>query len=139
MPTFKLPFTVFIVALVAASFAVAQPETEGRADSLVQLFKEREDTLKKLVDFARIKYDQGVGSLQSLNAAEKQLLDARLESATNPRERIEILESQLRLAINREEVIAKKVKVAAAAPTDLMEAKVDRLNAQIALQRERQK
>lgn len=139
MPTFKLPFAVVVVALVVASFALAQQETEGRADPLVQLFKEREDTLQKLVDIAKAQYDQGSCSLQSLNAAERKLLDARLESATNPRERIEILESQLRLATNREEAIAIRVKVADAAPNELMEAKVERLNVQIALQRERQK
>ena len=67
------------------------------------------------------------------------LLEAKLESVRVQQERIAILKSLLQLAERREQITANDVKTAIADPPKLIEAKVDRLNAQIALQREERK
>lgn len=129
------------VALIATSFSFAQQQrksdgVDGR--SLSALIEEREQTLQKLVEITRVRYERGNASLDSLVAAERLLLDARLDSATTVRERIAIMESQLQLATHRENMVAKRVENAELSPSDLMTAKASRLTAQIALLRERQ-
>lgn len=126
-----------LFAVVATSFAFAQQPGDG--ESLSALMQEREQTLQKLVDIARTKYKHGEASLDFLVAAERELLDAQLDSATTARERIVILESQLRVATQHEDRMAKLVENADASPSDLMTAKANRLTAQIALLQERQK
>ncbi len=118
------------------SLAVAE-ELKARDDTLAQLFEQREEMLTRVVEIARAQYLQGTGSLESLQAAEEALLEAKLDSATDREERLTILKAQLRLARAREERVAQNVDVAAASPKDLIQATIARLNVQIALERER--
>lgn len=135
MPGTKLILAVFF--LLASSFAFAQRDAEKTQESLPELFKQREDILQQLVEIRRADYQRGVGTLLSLNAAETRLLDARLETARNRQDRIEILESQLSLSRQREELITKKVAAGLSDTPELMESRVARLNVQISLHKER--
>ena len=136
--TASIALTTFVV--VAASLVAAQTDTSSQPDlQLHELYNQRDDALQELVRVEKAKFDQGIGSLLALNSAEKTLLEAKLESVRAPQERIDILKSLLHLAEKREQMTANDVKTANAAPQKLIEAKVDRLNAQIALQRDQQK
>lgn len=123
--------------LVGASFGGAQPEADKPEDAIRDLMNEREQVLQKLVDVAKAQYEQGNASLDSVISAERELLDAKLDSATTRGERIAIRESQLKLAQLRERKVAKLVEFADGSPRDLMTAKANRLTAQIQLLREK--
>lgn len=130
----------FVVVSTSFSFVAAQTDTSSPSESqLRELYKQRNDALQELVRIEKSKFDQGFGSLSALNSAEKTLLQAKLESVRTSQERIDILKSLLQLAKWREGMTTKDVESANEDPQKLIEAKVDRLNAQIALERELQK
>lgn len=127
------------IAISVGSTAIAQEEPGGDERSLPQLMEEREAILGKLVDIARTRYRQGEATLDLVIDAEQNLLAARFDAATTARQRIEIRESQLELATQRENEVAKLVDTGNVGPVDLLQAKAYRLTAAIALERERQR
>ncbi|QDU89821.1 hypothetical protein Pla175_32170 [Pirellulimonas nuda] len=127
------------VVVAAASFVLAQQQPGAGGPSLAALLNQRQQTLQELVDLARSNHEQGEGSLETLIAAESELLEARLDAATTPQERIAIRRSQLRLAVRLEEGVSALAENGDGAPTDVMKARVGRLNAQVELLREEQK
>lgn len=136
--TTSIALTAFV--LVAVSLVAAQTDTSSPPDlQLDELYSQRDDALQELVRIEKAKYEQGIGSHLAVNSAERMLLEAKLESVRVQQERIAILKSLLQLAERREQITANDVKTAIADPPKLIEAKVDRLNAQIALQREERK
>ena len=141
-PMHKLTTSIALTAfvLVAVSLVAAQTDTSSPPDlQLDELYSQRDDALQELVRIEKAKYEQGIGSHLAVNSAERMLLEAKLESVRVQQERIAILKSLLQLAERREQMTANDVKTAIADPPKLIEAKVDRLNAQIALQREERK
>ena len=124
----KLSTVLLGVALIATSFSFAQQQSQGDDDgtSLPALMEQREKTLQILVDLARSSFEEGNTSLESLAAAEKVLLDARLDAARTIRERIEIRESQLSIAKQREDFVAKLAENAMASREELILATAER-------------
>jgi len=127
-----------LAIVVIGSFAFAQHQRKPESDSIATLMKEREQTLLQLVEIAKQSFEQGDGSIDSVIEAERDLLDARLESATTRQERIEIREAQLDLATQQEAKINKLTALGVVSPKDSKTAKVNRLNAEIELLREKQ-
>lgn len=131
---------VVLLALIfveATLFSGEQQRAEKDEQAISDLIAEREQVLEKLVEVAKIKYQQGIASLDAVIAAERQLFDAKLDSATTPGERIAIRESQLKLAQQQEQLVANRIEAGLVSTNDLMMAKANRLTAQIQLLREK--
>lgn len=137
MTSRNMTVVLLSLILVGVSFGVAQEEADREKPAIRDLMKEREQVLQKLVDIAKAQHQMGSASWGSVVAAERALLDAKLDSATTPAERITILELQLKLAQTQEQKIARLVEVADVSPSDLMTAKASRLTAHIQLLREK--
>lgn len=125
------------LVLVAVSVGAVQNAPEKNDPGIRDLMMQREQILQKLVEMAKSQYEQGIMSFDDVIAAERELLDAQLDAAATPAERIAIRESQLKLAERQEKMVARLVSQAAESPKDLMTAKANRLTAHIELLREK--
>lgn len=125
--------------VVMTSLAFAQQARETSNDSIQTPIKEREQTLQKLVSITRTGFDQGAASPDSLVVAEREVLDARLDSAKTHEARIALRESHLRPVTQHEKQVAKLAENDFVSPKDLIAARVRRLRTQIELLREKQK
>lgn len=105
-------------------------------DRLRKLLIERRDTLRKLVDTQQAMYKSANGSLESVIIASNRLLDAELELASQA-ERIAILEEKVRNARTLEDFVDGKYRSGAGPLTEVLEARSDRIDAEIQLERER--
>ncbi|QDT94817.1 hypothetical protein [Gimesia aquarii] len=128
---------LIVAVLITTSLDATQQKPENKGTSIQQLMKEREQILQKLVDIVKEKYNQGNSSLNLVFAAERELLDAQLASATNLRQRIVIRELQLRLAKDHEQHVVQRIKQGFDSREDLMRAIANRLIAEIELLREK--
>ncbi|TWT42525.1 hypothetical protein [Botrimarina hoheduenensis] len=77
-------------------------------------------------------------SLDQLIAAERRLLEAKLESTVSRDDRIEILKSQLDLSQKLESHLAELADIGDVPDKELLTAKVSRMNAHLELLREKQ-
>lgn len=129
---------IFGFAFVATAAVVVGQEREPEgAIQLPQLLQQREFILTRIVDVTRKSFEQGETTLEALQSAESKLLDAQLDAATTREQRIRLRQKQVANAREREKAIAQMVENALLSPTDLMSARVNRLNAEIALLREK--
>ncbi|MFZ5830940.1 MAG: hypothetical protein ACOY3P_12675 [Planctomycetota bacterium] len=81
-------------------------------------------------------YKSANGSLESVIIASNRLLDAELELASQA-ERIAILEEKVRNARTLEDFVDGKYRSGAGPLTEVLEARSDRIDAEIQLERER--
>ena len=137
MPSRSTIIALLLFSLFGVSFADAQQIANEEETEIRKLMNERQQVLQQLVDAIRFQYREGETSLDAVIAAEQELLDAKLESAATPGERIAIREAQFKLAKQQEQHVARRVESAEISPKDLMTAKANRLTAHIRLLRER--
>jgi hypothetical protein len=95
---------LFLAALLLARSGWSEPQGEKKAEAkakLDQLRKERIETLEKVVEHAKIQYELGAGAnrdLATFNAAQEELVEAKLDATDKPEERITLLKEQLKIA-----------------------------------------
>ncbi len=118
------------------SYATGQQDSSQNRSGVNVLLTERETVLKEIVDYTKTKYMQGVASLEEVTKAELELLSSQLETAKTVEDRLKLLELQVQNAEKQEREIEDLVKSGVRSTQDLRRAKVNRLNAKIALSRE---
>ncbi len=123
--------------LLLASYAIGRQNSLQNQNDVNSLLTERETVLKEILDHARTMYRQGQASLEATTKAEQDLLNAQLETARSPDDRISLLELQVGVAEKQELEIEELVKSGVRSTQELRLARVNRLNAQIALSREK--
>ncbi len=113
--------------------------SEPPADSpkIQALLKERLAILKEQVAVLQKRFEQGVVTAEVLLRARRRACQAELELCATDRERVEVLQRLLALAKETEARTAQLVKTGAASQSILLEARADRLEVEIALERAR--
>lgn len=139
-------FTVFAVLMgfVVISFLIARPaltdqQNEKKAAepaSLEQMHKDRIATLERLVEVLKEQYRAGGVGFNELSTAQDDLIEAKLETATQPAERIALLEKQVEAAKEAVEFAESRFKQGITSEADYLRAKAHLLNIQIKLARE---
>src|SRR5207244_3439251 len=113
-----------------------QRTAESRLDELLQ---ERLGTLKELVRLTEQTYRKGITSFPELQRAKTMLLKAELEACKSAEARIEVLEQSVTMARESEKFAQRLLQAGQEARAGVMAAKVDRLETEIALEREKAK
>jgi hypothetical protein len=130
------------LSAIAALVAAAQQEkpADNQAQQIKVLQKERIEALQTLVSICRDRYLKGglggEASFERFVAASEELLNAQLETAEKPKDRIALLKKHLQLA---EEVLRrneKRVAMAMGQSEDLYRSKARYLEIKIKLLRE---
>ena len=137
MTTKQIYLVVMTTFLVAISLGAARQNGKQDEAATLSLMQEREKVLQALVDLERQKFELGESTLENIIDAERELLEAKLESATTKQERIAIREAALKLARERELRVSRRVEQGDLSPGSVLRAKADRLRADIDLHLER--
>ena len=115
---------------------------EGRSgdnDKVRALLKQRLDLLRKNTDRLRQAHREGTVSEESVRHAELRLYKAELDLCETRQARIDVLNKIVSVYQEMEERMAQQVKQGVVAPEVVNEATINRLEAEIALEREKAK
>jgi outer membrane protein TolC len=138
-----LVVVTFTLCMAAGGLAPAQtgPQKELGGDAKVQkLIKERLALLKLIVDDTEKAHRMGKGvSAEDFLRAKQAYHKAELELCETDKERIAVLEKLVALAMENERVVSAQVAAGSVPHTAVLTASVNRLNAEIALERARAK
>ena len=137
-----LILSVAVTNGVPMTAAVAQgdkPAKQQKDNKLDELLKERLETLKEILKQTTHDYHTGKASFERVHHATRALLNAKLEMCTSGKERIAVLEEILTLAKQHEQSAQTRFKAGQAPATDALLARVVRLEAEIAIEREKSK
>jgi RNA polymerase sigma factor (sigma-70 family) len=104
-----------------------------------ELLKQRLAMAKEMAAQFEKGYQMGTVSLTQLLQAKDAVLKAELDLCESDKERVAVLEKMVASAKMSEETAAAMVQSGQASPTSLLEAKLKRLEAEIALERAKQK
>jgi hypothetical protein len=135
-----------LVCLVLLAVSVVIPRSsaedpaplKGKGRALEDLQKERLATLRELAKMATDAYQKGgTGSYLEVQRVIRQLLEAELEQCGSEKERVAILEKFVAAAKDLEKHAAALHKAGVTSPRTVLEAKADRLQVEIALERAR--
>jgi outer membrane protein TolC len=119
-----------------ASTAEASKKSAQRQE-LDELLTERRDTLRKLVDAVELQYHHGTATLDSVVRASNDLLVAELALASSEADRITIIERLVGNMKKLEEMVSARYNAGRATVSEVLSARVARLNAEILLLTER--
>jgi len=125
---------------VVAARSTAQPREvapDSGAARIQALLEERRATLHQLVRTFEAKFRAGVGGYDAVIHATNQLLEVELELAKTTEERLSIHEQRVKNLKELEEIMRKMQQAAVVGAEGVLAAKAARLNAEIALLRER--
>jgi RNA polymerase sigma factor (sigma-70 family) len=114
-----------------------EPPPAGNNAKVQALLKERLDLLKKVAQHQRELYKQGVASQSTVWQADLRVHKGELDLCENARERIAVLEKIVEVSKKMEDQMASQHKSGQASASMLMEATISRLDAEIALEREK--
>ncbi len=115
---------------------------DGRAgdDSKLRgLLKERLEAVRKLADGVKRLHKQGAVTQEAVRQADVRVYKAELDLCDTPKERIAVLEKIAKVYEEVEDQLTAHAKQGAASSESVIEAKLNRLEAQIAVERERAK
>jgi outer membrane protein TolC len=131
----------FCLALAPQAHAQTGPKKELGGDAKVQkLLKERLALLKQIVDETEKAFRMGNGvSVEDFLRAQQAYHKAELELCETDKERIAILEKLVTLAMENERVVSAQVASGSVPHSAVLTASVNRLDAEIALERARAK
>lgn len=140
-------FYVAVVVAVAALTRISIPGTAAEPakkpvsleSRISKLQQERLEVLESILKTETIAFRQGVGTADAVIRARLQLHDAQLESATEHKERVNILGERLQHLRELEAMTKKRVDVAIADRTEFMKVRSLRLKAEIDLLTEQKK
>jgi outer membrane protein TolC len=108
---------------------------EQKDGKVKELLKERLATLKTLADLTVNDYKAGRVSFDRVHQAMRAVLDAELELCESAKERVTILEQAVKLAKEFETVAEAQFRIGKVTQSDVLLAKVNRLDTEIALER----
>lgn len=137
VPVFKTTLVLCALVAVAASIAIAQQNASITGTSLDALLDKREKKLTTIVDSMRQAHEAGRVSFESMMQADLDLISARLETAETQQERVELLNERVGQMKKFERQMQAAVEAARATRIELWRVEVERLDAEIALHRER--
>lgn len=127
-----------LVAIVCFStWTNAQNDAAKPNDNLRRLLNARCDTLQERVDALEVAFSNRKVDIDHVLRAECDLLDAKLELATQRAQRVAILEEVVTKMRRIEDVTAQLVQSGNVPSYDLMLAKAERLKAEVKLLRVR--
>ena len=118
-------------------FAVAQEDSGNGASEVRKLQTQKLELLQELLDRYKFGYSSGKPVLEEVLAVEHDLLNTRLEMAISRAERVAIRES---VVDNRRKLLEARVaglQLGNSAEVDILFAKVEKIDAEIALAREK--
>jgi hypothetical protein len=134
---------LFVLSLHMVPFTTAQQTgaTQSDADQIKQLQNERVKVLTNLVQIMTKLYERGINNIEfnQVISAKIDLINAQLDMTDNLKERIALLEDQLKQAKIMLDITEQRVRAATSSEVDLLSAKSFYLKSQIALLKERQK
>jgi hypothetical protein len=99
------------------------------------LLEKKLEIMRKFVEFAARAHKDGVGSFAELMHAQKQLAAVELELAESPKERVAIYEKLLEWSRQAEEEAKKLAKAGVQSTSELLQAQLQVLDAELALER----
>lgn len=109
----------------------AKPEDARLKD----LLKEKVATLKEIAAQVETTVQSGRAPVEELYQARRAVLQAQLDLSETDKEQIAILEEAVALARKQEEQVSQRAKSGRVPPGDVLRARVNRLEAEIALER----
>jgi outer membrane protein TolC len=124
---------VMVLILLLALAADPDPKTDAE---IVKLQKERVKTLREVVKVTRDAFDAGRVTLDRLTEAAGMLLEAELDLATKPAERIAARQAYLVLAVEVHKMSEARFAAGTLTNVDRATALAARLKAEIDLRRE---
>ncbi len=107
--------------------------TERADASLRRVLTERRDTLELRVQVLRSLFESGSANLESVSYAKMDFLNADLDLATTPAERIAALEQMVSIMNKVEDLQRIRIEAGIGREADFLEAKTRRLEAEIGL------
>ena len=131
---------LLLLLLVASPYywAAASPQApaaEAKDSKLQGLLKERLATLREIAAQTDQAYRAGQATMEQVVQANQSLLAAELDLCASAKERIAILQKGVELAKQQEEVAMQRSRAGVAPAYVPLKAKVNRLEAEIALER----
>jgi hypothetical protein len=135
----RLHLLITSVALVFSFvlFTVAQEDSGNGTSEVRKLQTQKLELLQELLDRYKFGYSSGKPVLEEVLAVEQDLLNTRLEMAITRAERVAIRES---IVDNRRKLVEARVaglELGNNPEVDILFAKVERIDAEIALSREK--
>jgi hypothetical protein len=137
-----LALLILVIAGGRTGWSVNAPPAsaaEPKGEKVTALLRERLATLKEVAAEAVALYEKGSASIDQVHEADEAVLQAELDLADSPKARIAIREKLVAVAKKHEEHVSHLVKTGAGQPYMVLKAKVHRLEAEIALEREKEK
>ena len=126
-----------VLLLTPAIQAQAQPSGQDASAQLKSLMEERRDALDKAVTILSSMYRVGTATFDQVVSAMAKLADAELELAKTKDERIAVYRKQVESWRDAEKVCQARLQAGTATEVNVLEAKSERLKAEIQLLRER--
>ena len=135
---FKILAAALLMSVGVLTWPIAVGDTPeaNQSPKLDDLLKQRQETLKALVEVVTEEYRQGTGDFESVVRATDQLLAADLELAKNRKERIAILERRVELMNGFLDSVTVRFRAGQATRSAVLTAKSAQLDSQIQLARE---
>ena len=124
------------VGVLAWPIASGETKEANQAQQLEQLLKERQATLRQLVDVVTAEYRNGTTGFDSVVRATDQLLDADLELSANVKARIAILQKRVELMKSLFSMVEARSEIGQVAQAQVLAAKAAMLESEIRLARE---
>ena len=115
--------------------AIAQQKDVAK---LTELLQERLATRTEIAKHAAQEYQRGAASLEQLQKAEQARIEAELDLCETAAERIKLLEESVALARTLEKSVLAKFERGIITTVESLQAKANRLEAEIRLERARQ-
>jgi outer membrane protein TolC len=134
----RIPIGLVLVAGVVGYFtseAPRAPAAEPKEARLKELLKERVETLRTVVELSTAQYQQGILDYGKVYQSMHALVKAELDVCESDKERITVLEKLVAVAKKHEKVAEARFKAGGGGQRDVLMAKADRLEAEIALER----
>lgn len=124
-----------LACLCGPGITAPPPKTREDTPEVKKLLKLRRDTLKRMMEARMKMFQAGRGTLDSMLETSRQLLDAELELAATQPERVAAHLDYFKVACQIDELCTARYKAARSTETERLQARADRLAAEIGLRR----
>ena len=124
------------VGLLAWSIVVGQTPDANQTEQLDELLRQRQATLRQLVEVVTEEYRQGIREIESVVRATDQLIAADLELAKTSKDRNTLLQVRVEVMKDFFAMANMKFMAGTASQSELLSARAALLDSQIQLARE---
>ena len=128
--------SMLAVGVLAWPIAFGETKEANQARQLEELLKERQATLRQLVEAVTEEYRNGRTGFDSVARATDQLLDADLEMAENAKTRLAILQKRVELMKSLFSMVEARARIGQVSQAQVLAAKAAMLESEIRLARE---